>query len=77
MLAEQTPLAQTVPQMPQFDGSEATLTQALLQGVRPAPHVAEHMEAEQYGAVASHALPHMPQLPGLLVRSTQVPLHDV
>jgi hypothetical protein len=77
MFAEQTPLVHTVPQAPQFDGSEATLTHALLQGVRPAPHVAEHMEAEQNGALTSQALPHMPQLPGLLVRSTQVPLHDV
>ena len=47
MFAEQTPLGQVVPQMPQFEGSVATFTQAAPQGVRPAPHVAEHIDAEQ------------------------------
>ena len=58
------PLAQALPQAPQFKGSlPIVFTQAPpVQGVNA--HVAEHTPAEQKGAVVGHTVPHMPQFIG-------------
>lgn len=74
-LAHSSPAAQVFPHMPQFIVSVAKLTHAPEQLFCPVGHTAVHAEAAQ--TPPSHAAPHAPQLPGLLVRSKQPASHPL
>jgi hypothetical protein len=72
---------QTVAQPPQLCTSVCSLTQAPLQGEKPALQATPHVPPEQVGwALATfvvHDLPHVPQLLGSDVRLIQLPLQQL
>jgi hypothetical protein len=74
------PAGQFRPQLPQFFGSASTLMQPPAQLTSGEEHSKPHAEAAHVGAPpagAVQAFPQVPQFAGLVVTSTQAPLHDV
>lgn len=65
-----------MPQALQLRGSVDTLTHAPLQSLVCGPHAAEHEPSAQT-APPAQATPHLPQLVGFDVGSTQTPLHKM
>jgi hypothetical protein len=74
--AHVSPIAQTLPHMPQFMGSVCVLTQLIPHWTRLGAHELEHLLAEQT-SFAAHFTPHAPQCRGLLLVETQASPHRV
>jgi hypothetical protein len=68
------PPVHTTPQAPQFEGSVAVMTQALLHAVVGAAQASTHLPPPQTWR-AGHLLLQVPQLRGSLAGSTQTPPH--